>query len=109
VTVEIIAIVLTLVVHVFGAGILIWALLDGNVDWRELWPRDDDDGLGGRDEPLADGPDGGGVLAPTPLPDAAPSPVRLREPGRIGERYPRPTRRPEHTPEHAPQRVPERS
>jgi hypothetical protein len=108
VTVEVLAIALTLVVHVIGAGVLIWVLLDGNVDWRELWPRDDD-GRGGRwpDEPAGDGPDGGGVLAPTPLPDTAPSPVRLREPGRIAERYPRPARRPEHAPEQP--RVPQRS
>lgn len=109
VTVEIIAIVLTLLVHVVGAGILIWALLDGNVDWRELWPRDDDGRGDGPDEPVGDGPDGGGVLAPTPLPDAAPSPVRLREPGRIGERYPRPGRRPEHAPERQPARTADRS
>lgn len=107
-TVEVLALALTLVVHVIGAGVLIWALLDGNVDWNELWPRDDDGrGPRGPEAPEAgDGPDGGGVLAPTPLPDASPSPVRLREPGRIAERYPRPGRRPEHTPERP--RVPER-
>ncbi|HEU4976885.1 MAG TPA: hypothetical protein VFT50_17480 [Baekduia sp.] len=108
-TVEVVALVITVVVHFIGAGVLVWALLDGDFDWRELWPRDDDGrGGGGPDAPSADDPgDGGGVLAPTPLPDAAPSPVRLREPGRIGERYPRPTRRPEHAPERP--RVPERS
>lgn len=105
-SVEVLAIALTLVVHVIGAGILIYVLLDGNIDWRELWPGDDDGRGRGPDEPVdGDGPDGGGVLAPTPLPDAAPSPVRLREPGRIGERYPRPTRRPEHAPEREPART----
>jgi hypothetical protein len=100
---EIVAIVLTLVVHVLGAGVLIWNLLDGeDVDWRALWPRDDD-GPGGGWDPPGDGPEpdgGSGVVVGAPLlPDAAPSAVRLREPGRIGDGYPRPARRPEHVPE----------
>jgi hypothetical protein len=105
VTLEIVAILGTLVVHILGAGVLVYALLDGEkIDWRgTLWPRDDDGGGGGGLNPPPEerGPDGGGgVLAPTPpLPDAAPSAVRLREPGkRIGDGYPRPPRRPEHAP-----------
>jgi len=104
VTLEIVAIVGTLVVHLIGAGVLVYALLDGEkIDWRGvLWPRDDDGGGGGWDPPGPDagGPgDGGGVTAPLPLPGAAPSGVRLREPGRrIGDAYPRPARRPEHVP-----------
>ena len=47
-------------------------------------------------------PPGGGGL---PLPDAEQAPVRLREPGRIGERYAPPARRPEHEPDRTPQRV----
>jgi hypothetical protein len=47
-------------------------------------------------------PGGGGL----PLPDAAQAPVRLRESGRIGERYPRRPRRPQHEPQ--PARGPER-
>ena len=95
---EIVAILLTLVVHVLGAGVLVWNLLDGEgFDWRTLWPRDDDGGGGGTPEPpTAPEPDGGGL---TLLPDAGPSAVRLREPGRIGDGYPRPGRRPEHVPE----------
>jgi hypothetical protein len=97
---EIVAIVLTLVVHVLGAGVLVWNLLDGEFDWRVLWPRDDDGGGGGRpDRPAAPDPGGGGLQLGPVLPDAAPSAVRLREPGRIGEGYPRPARRPEHAPE----------
>jgi hypothetical protein len=101
VTLEIVAILGTLIVHFLGAGVLIYALLDGEkIDWRNtLWPRDDGGG-GGFDPPPEDrGPDGGdGVLTP-PLPDAAPSAVRLREPGkRIADGYPRPPRRPEHAP-----------
>jgi hypothetical protein len=101
VTWEIVAIVLTLVVHVLGAGVLVWNLLDGEgFDWRTLWPRDDDGGGGGWPEPPSGPePDGGGVPAVPFLPDAAPSAVRLREPGRIGDGYPRPGRRPEHVPE----------
>jgi len=97
---EIAAIVLTLVAHVLGAGVLVWNLLDGEFDWRVLWPRDDDGGGGGRpDPPAAPDPGGGGLQLGPVLPDAAPSAVRLREPGRIGEGYPRQARRPEHAPE----------
>jgi hypothetical protein len=107
VTLEVVAIGLTLLVHVLGAFVLVWALLDGEkIDWRAtLFPRDDDGGGGGGgfEPPLDDGGgDGGGMTAPAPLPDAAPSPVRLREPGRIGEQYPRPARRPAHAPERTP-------
>jgi hypothetical protein len=105
VNLEVAAIVITVLAHFVGAGVLVWALLDGEqIDWRgTLWPRDDDGGGGGWPEPPVDeGPDGGGVPAPTPLPDAAPSPVRLREPGRIAPGYPRPQRRPEHVPERTP-------
>jgi hypothetical protein len=110
VTLEVVAIGLTLLVHILGAIVLVLVLLDGEkVDWRgTLFPRDDDGGGGpGFEPPLDDrGGDGGGVIAPTPLPDAAPSPVRLREPGRIGEQYPRPVRRPAHAPERTPAREP---
>jgi hypothetical protein len=105
VTLEIVAILGTVIVHFLGAGVLVYALLDGEkIDWRgPLGPRDDDGGGGGGlDPPSRDrGPDGGGgVRAPTPpLPDAAPSAVRLREPGkRIADGYPTPPRRPEHVP-----------
>jgi hypothetical protein len=59
--------------------------------WRDWWPRDDDGG-GGGDDP---GP---------PLPDADPSGIRLREPGRIADGHPRAPRRPEHAPRRVPQR-----
>jgi len=112
VSLEVVAIALTLVVHVLGAIVLVWAILgDEKVDWRGLlWPRDDDGGGGGGPgfEPPRDGEggDGGGTLAPPLLPDTAPSPVRLREPGRIGDAHPRPARRPAHAP---PERTPVRS
>jgi hypothetical protein len=106
VTLEIAAILGTLIVHFLGAGVLVYALLDGEkIDWRgTLWPRDDDGGGGGGLDPPSDDRDprtGGGIASPTPpLPDAAPSAVRLREPGRrIADGYPRPPRRPEHAPQ----------
>ena len=106
---EVVAILLTLVVHVLGAMVLVLVLLDGGtIDWRgTLFPRDDD-GRGPGWEPPSDDarPGGDGAADPPPLPDAAPSPVRLREPGRIREGYPRPTRRPAHLPERAPAREP---
>jgi hypothetical protein len=104
-TEEIVALVLTFVVHVIGAGLLIWGMLDreeGSSGWRGWWPRDDDERPDGPDRDPAPG----GDRLPLPLPGAEPSPVRLREPGRAGERYPRPARRPEHAPERTPERVP---
>jgi hypothetical protein len=64
-------------------------------------PEDDEDGGGG-------GGDDPPPVRPTPPPgglEAEPSRVRLREPGRIAEHYPRPERRREHAPAPAP-RVP---
>jgi hypothetical protein len=102
VTGPVIALAVTVIAHVIGAAVLIWAMMGSeSVDWRrELWPRDDDGRGPGPDGPPRDDPpdDGGGVPLPVPLPNAAPSPVRLREPGRIADGYPRPPRRPEHAP-----------
>jgi len=94
---------ITVGVHFIGAIALIGLLVSNSEgDWRNWWPRDDDD----RDGPPApDAPRGpGGDLLP--LPDAAPARVRRREPARLGEGYPRPSRRPEHAP--APEREPAR-
>jgi len=100
---EVIALTLTVVVHIVGMATLVWALLlddEDRPDWRDWWP-----GWGGEDDdrPSGDppGPRGGDRL---PLPDAAQSSVRLREPGRLAEAHPRPGRRPEHPPERVPQR-----
>lgn len=103
-TSEVLALTLVAVVHVVGAGVLIWALLDGEpFDWRWLWPRDDDDGPGGPPR----GPDAGDPVRPggLPLPDATPSAVRMREPARLRDALPRPARRPEHAPQR-PEREP---
>jgi hypothetical protein len=102
VTKEIVAIGLTLFVHVVGLVALIWALLlneEERPDWRGWWPGGDDDA------PLdpSPAPTGGGL----PLVDALPSAVRLREPARLGDGYGKPARRPAHPPERVPDRVPE--
>jgi hypothetical protein len=100
VTKEVLALGLTVLVHIVGMAALVWALLLGEEnrpDWRGWWPGDDDD----RPPEPRPGPGGGGL----PLPDAAQSAVRLREPGRLGDRY-RPARRPAHAPERAPGRTP---
>jgi hypothetical protein len=93
---EVAALLLTALVHVLGAGVLIWAMLDGQrPDWRALWPKDDDGG-GGSGGPFAPRrPRGSGEL---PLPDAAPAPVRMREPGRLADLRPRRDRQHEPVP-----------
>ena len=88
-------------VHVVAFFVL-FAALGGEMVEIFRAPKRDDGWGGGEDppdEPVAPEPGGTGGL---PLPDAEQAPVRLREPGRIGERYDRPVRRPAH----APQRVP---
>jgi hypothetical protein len=59
-----------------------------------------DDGGGGLRRPVPQTPvrPCGGI----PLPDAEPSRIRLREPGRLGDRLPRPARRPAREPERRP-------
>jgi hypothetical protein len=96
---EILALTLVFVVHVIGGALLVWALLDDEArdGWRRRWRR--------RGQQPPDGPrPAAAVRPPLPLPDAAPSSVRLREPGRVGDAYPRPARRPAHPPAPAPGR-----
>ena len=101
---ELLALLLTFGVHVAGAVVLVSLILrNSDLDWRSWWPQDDDDGGSPPPEPPP-APSGGGDGLP--LPDAAPARSRLREPGRLGEAYPRPARRPAHTP--APARDPDR-
>ena len=107
---EVIAIALTVIVHFIGAIVLIWAITrDEEIDWRGiLWPGDDDGGGGGPGfEPphSGDGGGGGDALVP-PLAEVAPSAVRLRAPGRIADAHPRPARRPAHASERTPVREP---
>jgi hypothetical protein len=101
VTKEILALGITLLVHIVGLVALVWTLLldpQDRPDWRDWWPRDEDDGPR---EPLP-APQGDGL----PLRDAVPSTVRLREPARVGQAHPRPARRPAHPPERVPERTP---
>lgn len=98
-TKEVLALALTVLVHVIGMAALVWALLrddENRPDWRGWWPGGDDD----PPEPPPSPRDRGGL----PLPDAEPSAVRFREPGRLGDVHRRPARRPDHAPERAPQR-----
>jgi len=98
---ELLAIVLIIVVHVIGAGVLVWAMLgEEGINWYRS--RSDEDDGWNWDPPSPPsppsppapgrGPDG------LPLPDAAQSATRLRGPERAGDwhRHRRPT--PAHPP-----------
>jgi hypothetical protein len=103
-TLEAIALALTGIVHIVGAAILVWALLDGDsADLKKLLRPDGDGGIGrpgtGPKAPVA--PRGG---LPVPLPDAEQAALRLREAGRLADARPRPERRPQHVPAPAPAR-----
>jgi hypothetical protein len=104
---EIIALALVFVVHVVGGLLLVWALLDGEqrAGWRRRW------GWGGGEDPSQPQPPPGPagdprpplpLPLPLPLPRTAPSRVRLREPIRAADVYPRPARRPAHPEQPAP-------
>lgn len=100
---EVIALSLTLLVHVLGAMVLIGVIArNSGADLWGWWPRDDDDGPGGPDvDPTPAEPSAGGGL---PLPGGRQSGVRLRAPERLADGYPRPSRRPVHAPERVPAR-----
>ena len=102
---EIIALALVFVVHVVGGLLLVWALLDDDqrAGWRRRW------GWGGGEDPRSPQPPADpvrDVRPPLPLPSAIPGRVRLREPIRAADAYPRPARRPAHPEQPAPQPVP---
>jgi hypothetical protein len=97
------AILLTVVVHFIGAGVLVWAMAGSEAldVFRRPEGRDDDGGRPRGPAPLDPEPTPGlGV----PLGDADLAKVRLREPGRIADGYGRRPRRPEHVPAPAPAR-----
>lgn len=100
----VIAIFILTVVHFAAFGMLFWHLAG-----REIFTTfriGPDSGGGGGSAP-APAPDGGGDRdGGVPLPDAAPAPVRLREPGRLADGYPRRGRRPEHAPGEQPEPAP---
>jgi len=100
---------LLIVVHVLGlvavAVLMIPALRTDEPGFDDESDGGSDDGWGNRPNsaPSPSRWPGGGL----PLPDAEQSDVRLREPGRIRERLPLPSRRPKHDPQ--PVRKPVRS
>ena len=100
---EMAAVLLLFVVHVIGFAAL-FALCGRSM--IEVFRSDsyggDDWGEPPAGDPSATPPPSGGGL---PMPDAEQASVRLREPGRISERYGRPARRREHEPARTPQRV----
>jgi len=101
VTKEILALGITVLVHIVGLVALVWTLLldpDDRPDWRDWWPGGDDD----RPPRPSPAPRGGDL----PLSDAVPSAVRLREPAPLGAGHARPARRPVHPPERVPERTP---
>ena len=100
----VLAILLTAVVHFVGF-VLLFALLGREMVGFFRGERTDGGDGGTWVEPDVPGDPGPGGIG-IPLPDADPSPVRLREPGRIADRSTKRPRRPDHVPE--PQRVPER-
>ncbi|HEX3316483.1 MAG TPA: hypothetical protein VHR88_00570 [Solirubrobacteraceae bacterium] len=88
-------------VHALGLGLLCGMLwLSFKADDRASGDDDGDGGWGNDRRPPEDshGPRDGGL----PLPDAEQSKVRLREPGRLSERLPKPERRPTKEPERVP-------
>lgn len=99
------AILVLTLVHFAAFGLLFWHLAGGEM-LSIFRTRPDDGGGGGSPTPPEPDPAGdrdGGV----PLPDAEQASVRLREPGRLADAYPRRPRRPEHAPD-APEREPAR-
>ena len=97
------SILLLFVVHVI-AFVALFAVLGEELRdfFRPARRGDDGGGPPPADDPVTPDPRGTGGL---PLPDAEQAPVRLREPGRIGDRYERPQRRREHEPQRAPERA----
>jgi len=91
---------------VFGGTLLAMSFRSGTViPWSP--PEDGEDGGGGRgNDRLAPQDSGGPRGDGLPLPDAAQSRVRLREPGRLADALPARERRPSRPPERPRPRVP---
>jgi hypothetical protein len=101
----VLSVLLLTIVHIVGM-VFLYALMGREMlDMFRMRPDNGDDDGGEPPEPdpaVKPTPSGGGL----PLPDAEQASVRLREAGRLAEKYPRPVRRPEHEPQRAPQRDP---
>jgi hypothetical protein len=100
--------VLHLIALVLGV-VLFVMFLRSETDYGIQPPEDDEPGGGGgggndRVSNRPKGTPGGGI----PLPDAEPSPIRLRGHGSLRNARPRRTRRPDHAPAPARRRVPAR-
>jgi hypothetical protein len=96
----VLAILVTVGVHILGAWALIWAM--GIDDLRTFFTTDPGDGGDGGSppEPAPQRPRSGGGV---PLPDAVPARIRLRdEQIRLGDLRPDRPRRPDHVPERHP-------
>ena len=100
----VISILVLTLVHFAAFGLMFWHLAGSEMfaTFRITPDGDGGDGV----EPVAGGDPSGDRDGGVPLPDAGPAPVRLREPGRIADAYPRRERRPAHEPVPAPQRAP---
>jgi hypothetical protein len=103
---EVLALAITVVVHLLGGGVLLWHLMRSGTDdlrrggGRGWWPQDPEPDLP---------PDPGGVPL---LPDAEQGARRLRPPERLALPAPRPLRRSDHPPlparEPVPHKLPQR-
>lgn len=102
---ESLALLAIFVPHGLAGAFFAWRLMPKDAR-RELRTWFNDDGDGGSPKPAPVCPRRGGGGGEPPLPTAAPSPVRLREPGRLADHTPAPARRPAHPPRTAP--TPER-
>ena len=100
----VISILVLTLVHFAAFGLLFWHLA-GREMFATFRIAGDDDGGSGV-EPRTGGDPSGDRDGGVPLPDADPAPVRLREPGRLADGYPRRERRPAHEPVPAPRRLP---
>ncbi|HEX2087820.1 MAG TPA: hypothetical protein VHF89_19195 [Solirubrobacteraceae bacterium] len=101
-----VAILVLTLVHFAAFALLFWHLAGREIfSAFRIGPEDGGrgGGPGGPDPPDPGGDRDGGL----PLPGASPASVRLREPGRLADGYPRRPRRPEHVPGE-PERTPAR-
>jgi hypothetical protein len=89
--------------HLIGLGLVTGLLVMFlRSDTVEPWTPSDDEEDGGGGPRLPSEPSAGPSPGGIPLPDADASRVRLREPGRLGDRRERPERRPAHDPAREP-------
>ncbi len=102
----VISILVLTLVHFAAFGLLFWHLAGREIFQTFRIPAEGEGGGGSPAEAPEPGDPSGDRDGALPLPDAGPAPVRLREPGRIAEGYPRRERRPAHEPERRPAPTP---